>query len=184
MEEDIKMLEKLCNQIIDEDDPDMFEILSPYEIAQAIKNLLTSYKEYDNLLGEIDNKEVSDALHMLLHCSLKDTEYETQKEQFQIVNAYIKQLEEENNNLKTAALKNDDYYKEVCNKNKELENNCKKYVVRDRLSEYVENTILKSLVKEKIEELKEIADEDNQDEYIKIQVLQDLLERSREDEQM
>lgn len=44
--------------------------------------------------------------------------------------------------------------------------------------------IPKSKVKEKIEELKEIADEDNQDEYIKIQVLQDLLERSREDEQM
>lgn len=32
-----------------------------------------------------------------------------------------------------------------------------------------------SLVKEKIEELKEIADEDNKDEYIKIQVLQELL---------
>lgn len=44
--------------------------------------------------------------------------------------------------------------------------------------------IPKSKVKEKIEKLKEIADEDNQDEYIKIQVLQDLLERSREDEQM
>ena len=37
------------------------------------------------------------------------------------------------------------------------------------------NFIKKSKVKEKIEELKEIADEDNQDEYIKIQVLQELL---------
>lgn len=37
------------------------------------------------------------------------------------------------------------------------------------------NSIPTSLVKEKIEELKEIADEDNQDEYIKIEVLQELL---------
>ena len=28
------------------------------------------------------DKEVSDALHMLLNCSLKNTEYETQKENF------------------------------------------------------------------------------------------------------
>lgn len=37
------------------------------------------------------------------------------------------------------------------------------------------NFIKKSKVKEKIEELKEIADEDNKDEYIKIEVLQELL---------
>lgn len=41
------------------------------------------------------NKEVEDALHMLLHCSLKDTEYETQFEQFKIVYDYITNLEEE-----------------------------------------------------------------------------------------
>lgn len=35
--------------------------------------------------------------------------------------------------------------------------------------------VSKQKVKEKIEELKEIADEDNKDEYIKIQVLQELL---------
>ena len=34
-------------------------------------------------MNETINKEVSDALHMLLHCALKDTEFETQKEQFQ-----------------------------------------------------------------------------------------------------
>lgn len=47
---------------------------------------------------------------------------------------------------------------------------------RVRLKMYIDkNYISKSLVKEKIEELKEIADEDNKDEYIKIQVLQELL---------
>lgn len=46
------------------------------------------------------NKEVSDALHMLLHCSLKDTEYNTQINQFNIVYKYINKLEQENKQLK------------------------------------------------------------------------------------
>ena len=46
------------------------------------------------------NKEVIDALGMLLHCALKDTEYETQKEQFYIVSDYIENLETNWNELK------------------------------------------------------------------------------------
>lgn len=46
------------------------------------------------------NKEIEDALHMLLHCSLKDTEYETQREQFEFIYKYIENLEEENQELK------------------------------------------------------------------------------------
>lgn len=46
------------------------------------------------------NKEIDDALHMLLHCSLKDTEYETQREQFEFIYKYIENLEEENQELK------------------------------------------------------------------------------------
>lgn len=67
MEEDIKMLEKLCNQIIDEDDPDMFEILSPYEIAQAIKNLLTRYKQLKK-----ENKELKEYIQRLDELNSKD----------------------------------------------------------------------------------------------------------------
>jgi hypothetical protein len=37
--------------------------------------------------------------------------------------------------------------------NKELKNNCKKCIVRDRLSEYVENSIPKSVIRDKIEKL-------------------------------
>lgn len=48
---------------------------------------------------QLKNKEVSDALHMLLHCSLKDTEYETQRDQFKLVYNYIQQLEERNQDL-------------------------------------------------------------------------------------
>lgn len=44
-----------------------------------------------------------------------------------------------------------------------------------RKEKFENNFIPKSKVKKKIEELKEIADEDNQDEYIKIQVLQEVL---------
>lgn len=47
------------------------------------------------------NKEVSDALHMLFHCSLKDVEYTTQREQFRQVYNYIEKLEKENKLLKT-----------------------------------------------------------------------------------
>lgn len=45
-------------------------------------------------------KEVSDALHVLLHCALKDKEYETQKEQFSFVYDYIFKLENNWNELK------------------------------------------------------------------------------------
>lgn len=44
-------------------------------------------------------KEVSDALHVLLHCALKDKEYETQKEQFNFVYDYIFKLENNWNEL-------------------------------------------------------------------------------------
>lgn len=46
------------------------------------------------------NKEISDALHMLFHCSLKDTDYTTQREQFREVYNYIEYLEIENKKLK------------------------------------------------------------------------------------
>ena len=46
------------------------------------------------------NKEIEDALHMLLHCSLKDTEYETQREQFEFIYKYIENLEKENQKYK------------------------------------------------------------------------------------
>lgn len=46
------------------------------------------------------NKEIEDALHTLLHCSLKDTEYETQFEQYKIVRNYITNLQQKNKQLK------------------------------------------------------------------------------------
>ena len=51
-------------------------------------------------MSEIKNKEVDDALHMLLHCSLKDYKYKTQTEQFDIIHDYIKELEKENKKYK------------------------------------------------------------------------------------
>lgn len=63
-------------------------------ILNLIERQEQTIEGYKQLTEKIDNKEVSDALHMLLHCSLKDTEYETQKEQFEIVNSYINQLEQ------------------------------------------------------------------------------------------
>ena len=61
----------------------------------------------------------------------------------------------------------------------EEENKSKQKAYDDCYCEYKHykqfDSIPKSKVKKKIEELKEIADEDNQDEYIKIQVLQEVL---------
>lgn len=51
------------------------------------------------------NKEIEDALHMLLHCSLKDTEYETQVEQYKIVRKYITNLQQKNEQLKDTIYK-------------------------------------------------------------------------------
>lgn len=63
-------------------------------------------------LEEIDNKEARDALHMLLHCALKDKEFETQKEQFYIVLRYIKKLEEICKGKSIQELGMSDLYKE------------------------------------------------------------------------
>ena len=59
------------------------------------------------------NKEIIDALYMLLHCSLKDTEYETQKEQFKAVYDYICSLEQENAKAKGIIDKAIDYIQET-----------------------------------------------------------------------
>lgn len=49
---------------------------------------------------DIKYEEVQDALCVLLHCSLKDKEYETQKQQFDSVMNYIDRLQKENEKLK------------------------------------------------------------------------------------
>ena len=82
------------------------------------------------------NKEIEDALHTLLHCSLKDTEYETQVEQYKIVRNYITNLQQENKQLKDnwnklkeylnykseRAAEEDEYiYDEIYNEMQELE---------------------------------------------------------------
>ena len=59
------------------------------------------------------NKEVEDALHLLLHCSLKDTEYETQFEQYKIVRNYITNLQQENKQLKEQLENDIDRYEDT-----------------------------------------------------------------------
>lgn len=61
------------------------------------------------------NKEVIDSLHTLLHCSLKDTEYKTQKEQFKIVYDYITDLQQENKQLKSILTELEEWLKEQGN---------------------------------------------------------------------
>lgn len=82
----------------------------------------------------IEEKEVRDALHMLLSCSLKDTEFETQREQFKIVMNYIEKKEKIINNMsfKIAKLDNSDEYccgrKRMCPYDKPTIKKCKECV--------------------------------------------------------
>jgi len=71
------------------------------EYKQSKMNNESLQLQYDALLDskEIDYKEAEDALCVLLHCSLKDTEYDTQKAQFGTVLSYIERLEKENKEL-------------------------------------------------------------------------------------
>lgn len=75
---------------------------------------------------ETINKEVSDSLHFLLHCSLKDTEFETQREQFREVYFYIEKLENNWNELKKWLESNHKYSEfavwEILKQMQELEN--------------------------------------------------------------
>lgn len=162
-EEDIKNIEEMLEFKID---IIKYHAWVGTKVINSVENLLTRYKQLDSLIGEIDNKEVNDALHMLLHCALKNTEYETQKQQFQIVNAYIKQLEEENENLK-----NDLQHDGLAHK----------YLTLKATS------IPKSKIEDKIEELKKKVEELTDDKGYwggsdlleQIKVLQELLEKEK-----
>lgn len=94
----------------------------------------------------LKNKEVSDALHMLLHCALKDKEYETQKEQFNIVYSYIEQLEKEIEKKEQRLIITREAYNKVLLENAKLEDETKnsipKEAIREKLQE-VDNQILK-----------------------------------------
>ena len=90
----------------------------------------------------------------------KELEYKYDKALSNLVQAEHenKELKEENEVWKN------NYYEQ-----KEFNNKQALYIT--------ENFIPVALVEEKIEELKEKADEDNKEEYIKIQALQELLEK-------
>lgn len=47
MEESIKILEKMCNEIIEKDDCNLFETLSPLEIALKVDNLIKGYRDLE-----------------------------------------------------------------------------------------------------------------------------------------
>lgn len=72
---------------------------------------------------KIEYKEVQDALYVLLHCSLKDKEYETQKQQFDLVMNYIDRLQKENEELK----ERNEYY-------------IPKSVIQDKIEEIINNS--------------------------------------------
>lgn len=118
---------------------------------------------------------------------IKNYKYDNEVRQaIDTVLAYIADLEKENavkeSHIKIVSA----YNKELEKRLKEKENIVKKSSLEaqkyfDMLMEveYGRNTIPKQKIRDKIEELKEIADEDNKEEFIKIDVLEELLEEEK-----
>lgn len=112
MEEDIKILEEMCNEIINEDSCNLFETLSPYEIALKIENLIKGYKDGEDILKNITKENLE----------LKE---------------YIRELEEENATLKKANniaenVKVDDLTQAMY---KSYEDFMKKYIPKSKVKE-------------------------------------------------
>lgn len=98
---------------------------------------------------KIEYKEVQDALYVLLHCSLKDKEYETQKQQFDLVMNYIDRLQKENEELKNMQC---EFLGTGCKREmKELQKNYIYY--KNLANEYQGSCIPKSVIQDKIEEI-------------------------------
>lgn len=88
------------------------------------------------------SKEIEDALHMLLHCSLKDTEYETQFEQYKIVRDYITNLQQENKQLKQRNKEIYDGFKAAIDEVCETDREKRKYKTKiNKAIEYIKNNI-------------------------------------------
>ena len=68
-------------------------------------------------------------------------------------------------------------YRQLLKKCKELEK--QQEILTHNYQVAINETINKYVIKETIDKYKEIADEDNMDAYIKIQALQELLERNK-----
>lgn len=88
------------------------------------------------------NKETEDALHMLLHCSLKDTEYKTQFEQYKIVRNYITNLQKEKDALYNALITTRTKYN---NDKARYRRKAKRYRnILTELEEYIKDTLNKT----------------------------------------
>lgn len=81
--------------------------------------------------------------------------------------------------VKTAYKKENEAIETILQELEHLQKENEKYSKQMDLDYVDENYISKDKIREKIEKLKEIADEDNMDEFIKISVLQDLLKEEK-----
>ena len=127
-----------------------------------LKNYIQTYSELKrnkDIVKSIDKDYFFELTDCLIK-AYKEKEYKYNKALSDLVQAEHenKELKEENEVWKN------NYYEQ-----KEFNNKQALYIK--------ENFIPVALVEEKIEELKEKADEDNKEEYIKIQALQELLEK-------
>lgn len=104
------------------------------------------------------NKEISDSLHFLLHCSLNDARFETQREQFEFIYKYIENLVKENQELKKQLeyLRSREYYNQL-----RFERDMLQYVadngkVSQEDKEFIDMTHRNTELLEVIEEVKRV----------------------------
>lgn len=161
MEEDIKILEDIIKQF--KNNREIFYNINEKEI-KALENLIKVYKEKDK-----DNNDLR-KLYRRTAIKLKENEKE------ELADYFLVQI----NEVPTFTVDDDiDYYTEYY-KLKEENKTLKNAVSEIFNSEDVtDNYIPVYLVKEKIEELKETADEDNMENFIRISALQELLEKRK-----
>lgn len=147
MEEDIKILEQFLvgNKYCEGCEEKCVDCYIEYKEVQAVANLLTRYKQLEQ-----ENKKLQES-----HDYIFDAYQDAGNKMFD--------YQEENENLKQSLIINKNLYEEVCNKNKELEEENKKlnnanktYInaIQNITPVLMNDYVDKSLIKEKIEELK------------------------------
>lgn len=109
------------------------------------------------------NKEVSDALYMLLHCALKDKEFETQKEQFDVVYRYIEEL---NNKIDKLTNNLENSINSINAKLGDKEIRVENGKIVNPINDY--RTVRLKAIRMKCKELQEILKDSVENEYEKI----------------
>lgn len=154
------------------------------KFIEKIENILEANEDIITYKADKDFRCLTSTERTLLENNKKIKEYirdleANNYEQNNIINSYIEREQKIIEKLEEAIKRIYIMKNYICVDSDEDEEN--QEGIRDieaieTILNYIENSISKEIIEKKIEELKGIADEDNKEEYIKISVLQELLD--------